>query len=171
MRYFAYGSNMSVARLSERAPSARVIGVARLRHHQLRFHKIGTDGSGKCNVWPTGDAGDVVFGVIYELDDADRPNLDAAENLGTGYQLRTVALELDDGGVTHAEAYVAIPVNDGLKPFDWYHALVVAGAREHQLPEAYIQAIESLAVIADRDRERAHRHYRLIDTEWPAYAV
>ena len=46
MRYFAYGSNMSIARLSERAPSAEVIGVARLRSHVLRFHKVGTDGSG-----------------------------------------------------------------------------------------------------------------------------
>ncbi|MCP5142712.1 MAG: gamma-glutamylcyclotransferase [Gammaproteobacteria bacterium] len=171
MRYFAYGSNMSVARLRERAPSAEVVGVARLRQHQLRFHKVGTDGSGKCNIWRTGKGADVVFGVIYELDDADRPALDAAENLGTGYEIHTVELELDDAGVTHAEAYVAIPINDDLAPFDWYHALVVAGAREHQLPEAYIQDIEAQRVFADRDRERAHRHYRLLDATWSVYAA
>lgn len=171
MRYFAYGSNMSVARLRERAPSAEVIGVARLRQHQLRFNKVGGDGSGKCNAWWTGKGADVVFGVIYELDDADRLALDVAESLGVGYQAQTVELELDDGAITHAEVYVAIPVNDELAPFDWYHALVVAGAREHCLPETYIQRIEAETVLADRDRQRAYRHYRLLDAGWSVYAA
>lgn len=163
MRYFAYGSNMSVARLRERAPSAEVVGMARLRHHRLCFHKVGTDGSGKCNIWHTGNGRDVVFGVIYEIAEADMQRLNAAENLGTGYELQTLPLELDDGGITQAQAYVAIPINDALAPFDWYHALVVAGAREHGMPEAYVQRLEAVRVIADRDRERAHVHYRLVD--------
>ena len=43
MHYFAYGSNMSVARLRMRTPSARKVGLFRLASHDLRFHKRGAD--------------------------------------------------------------------------------------------------------------------------------
>ena len=46
---FAYGSNMPSARLRGRCPSARAIGIAELRGHELRWHKRSKDGSGKCD--------------------------------------------------------------------------------------------------------------------------
>jgi hypothetical protein len=49
--YFAYGSNMETARLRERMPSAKPLGVAKLSGHELRFHKRSKDGSGKCNAF------------------------------------------------------------------------------------------------------------------------
>ena len=45
MKYFAYGSNMSLARLQERVPSARKLEIVTLKNHQLRFNMSGTDGS------------------------------------------------------------------------------------------------------------------------------
>ena len=47
---FAYGSNMPSARLRGRCPSARAIGIAELRGHELRWHKRSKDGSGKCDI-------------------------------------------------------------------------------------------------------------------------
>ncbi len=48
MKYFAYGSNMSLARLKGRVPSAKRLGMFCLRNHQLAFHKISKkDGSAK----------------------------------------------------------------------------------------------------------------------------
>ena len=83
VRYFAYGSNLLLARLGERAPSARRIGRGRLSAHQLCWHKRGTlDGSGKCNAFMTGDTADVVWGALFELADTERARLDAAEGLG-----------------------------------------------------------------------------------------
>lgn len=49
--YFAYGSNMSSARLRARVPSCRPIGIAFLPGHELRFHKRSKDGSGKCDAF------------------------------------------------------------------------------------------------------------------------
>ena len=43
MKYFAYGSNMSFARLQARVPSARSLGCYALRQHDLRFHKSGLE--------------------------------------------------------------------------------------------------------------------------------
>jgi hypothetical protein len=76
MKYFAYGSNMSLARLQARTPSARRLGTAVLESHDLRFHKAGKDGSGKCDVVHTGGA-ECVYGVLYEID-AERDRLERA---------------------------------------------------------------------------------------------
>ena len=40
LNYFAYGSNMSLARLRARIPSAEKVGSFMLREHSLRFHPL-----------------------------------------------------------------------------------------------------------------------------------
>ena len=39
MKYFAYGSNMSIVRLKQRVPSAQKVGIVTLKNHQLRFSR------------------------------------------------------------------------------------------------------------------------------------
>ena len=68
MKYFAYGSNMSLLRLRERVPSAERLGVFKLEQHVLRFHKIGIDGSGKCDAFLTEDPNASVIGALFEID-------------------------------------------------------------------------------------------------------
>lgn len=58
---FAYGSNMLVARLTERVPSARPIGIGQLKGHVLRWHKRSKDGSGKCDIEITESDADSVW--------------------------------------------------------------------------------------------------------------
>ena len=48
--YYAYGSNMSSARLVERVPGARTLGPAQLEQWRLLCTKPGADGSGKVNL-------------------------------------------------------------------------------------------------------------------------
>ena len=64
--YFAYGSNMSTARLRKRMPSCKPIGIATLPGHALRFHKRSTDKSGKCNAFASGNNNRVI-GVAVQL--------------------------------------------------------------------------------------------------------
>jgi len=164
MRYFAYGSNLLLARLRERSPSARRIARAGLPAHRLRWHKRGSlDGSGKCDAWLTGDAKDTVWGALFEIADTERARLDSAEGLGLGYRAMLVRVETTDG-VRTAFAYVATPdaVDDTLAPFDWYRDLVVAGARESTLPDRYISTLAAVTALVDPDADRAHRHRRLI---------
>src|SRR2546429_187809 len=93
MLYFAYGSNMCTGRLRLRVPSANPVLIAKLLNHSLRFHKRSDDRSGKCDACFTGEPADVVWGVIFQMDPADKPHLDAHEGLGHGYveKLITVA--------------------------------------------------------------------------------
>lgn len=48
IHYLAYGSNLHPIRMTERVPSARVLGAIELPDHLLAFNKRSTDGSSKC---------------------------------------------------------------------------------------------------------------------------
>ena len=144
-RYFGYGSNMSTERLRARVPSARARGRGRLLHHTLRWHKVGRDGSGKCDIEPT-DTRNVVWGVLYDVAWSEKPALDAAEGLGTGYFEKEVRIVTDDGECL-ALTYHANPdrIDSALRPRDWYKDYVVRGASEHGLPADYIRKLEQVA--------------------------
>jgi len=143
MKYFAYGSNMLHARLARRVPTAVPLGAARLYGHVLRFHQHGSDGSGKCNAFYSGDDNDVIHGALYELDDNKLAKLHAAE--GPGYEFVNLTVHTENGP-TPAAIYRARPawLDDALAPFTWYQAFVVAGAKQNNLPSEYIVALENL---------------------------
>ena len=147
--YFAYGSNLVVARMRERVPSARPLGRARLDGRRLCFDKRGRDGSGKANLRP--HATSHVWGALYSLDPNDWPALDACER---GYARVEVEVVTDAGERLTAETYVARVHTDLPVAFDWYKALLVAGAREHDLPEDYVALLASLPASPDpRDED------------------
>jgi hypothetical protein len=155
MLYFAYGSNMSFRRLRQRAASARRVTVATLLGHELRFHKVGQDGSGKCDAYETGDERDAVIGVVFDIDDPDKSMLDAAEGLGHGYGEKNVGLLTPADKRLEALTYYALAVDPVLRPFDWYKQHVLNGAAEAGLPGEYIQyAIHGVESISDHDRMR-----------------
>jgi putative ATP-dependent endonuclease of OLD family len=150
---FAYGSNMSSTRLRARVPSARVIGRAALHGYQLVWDKVGTDGSGKCDVVASGAPDAVVHGVVYAIAQSEKPALDRAEGLGNGYDERQVVIEVN--GTPHvATMYYATRKDAALKPYSWYKAHVLAGASEHELPPAYITALEAAEAMQDPDASR-----------------
>jgi hypothetical protein len=136
-RYFAYGSNMSSARLRERVRSARALGAARLDGFAWRCNKRGADGTAKANL--EREAGSSVWGVLYELDRADLAVLDRAEG---GYRRIGVAVDWQ-GERAPAETYVSDRLC-GDAPAAWYLAFLLAGAREHALPSDWVAALEAL---------------------------
>ncbi|WP_227539352.1 MULTISPECIES: gamma-glutamylcyclotransferase family protein [Marinobacter] len=87
---------MSQRRLQARVPSARFVAVAGLPAHRLRFHKSAGDGSAKCDAEETGNPDDLVIGVVYEIVDAEKPDLDRHEALGFGYDENEAVESIDD---------------------------------------------------------------------------
>jgi len=151
MLYFAYGSNMSTARLVARAPSARLRGTATLRGYVLRFHKRGKDGTAKCDAFGTDGREDVVLGVLFDIsDEADWAALDRAER---GYRRDDVEVECG-GELERAATYRALPdwIDANLLPSAKYRAYVAGGAREHGLPADYIANIEGHRIEGDAPR-------------------
>jgi uncharacterized protein (TIGR00369 family) len=136
--YFAYGSNMASARLRERAPAARALGATLLPGYAWRCNKRSADGTGRANLVP--ERGAETWGVLYEIHERDWEALDRAEG---GYA--RIAVEVIRDGVRgSAQTYVSDRIADAWSPAPWYLGLVIAGAREHALPPAWIAAIEAL---------------------------
>jgi gamma-glutamylcyclotransferase (GGCT)/AIG2-like uncharacterized protein YtfP len=136
--YFAYGSNLSSERLRERVRSVRAIGVARLDGYAWRSDKRGADGTAKANL--AVDASACVWGTLYELDPADLEALDRFEG---GYRRVRVVVDCE-GAPTVAETYLS-GRRCAEAPQAAYLALVLAGAREHDLPANWIAALQELA--------------------------
>ncbi len=156
MLCFCYGSNMSQRRLQARVPSARFVAVAELPTHRLRFHKAAMDGSAKCDAEETGEPEDRVMGVVYEIADNEKPDLDRHEALGRGYDEKQVEL-ITGQGALGAWMYYATRINDSLNPFHWYKDHVLTGARENGLPADYIAQIEAVISIDDPKPSRHER--------------
>jgi hypothetical protein len=132
MRYFAYGSNMCTGCLRRRVPSAEFVCVAKLPGHAFRFHKRSSkDDSVKGDALETKDQLDVVWGVVFDIADREKPTLDDAEGLGAGYLDKTVTVTDGAGNEHRASMYFADPesIDAALQPYSWYKRFVIDGAR------------------------------------------
>jgi hypothetical protein len=159
MHYFAYGSNMCAGRLKRRVPSATLVAVAKLRGHSFRFHKRSNDASAKGDALETDDQSDVVWGVIFNINDGEKQALDRAEGLRAGYNEKTAAV-FDESERGHPVIlYIADPayIDTTLRPYSWYKRFVVDGAGQHALPNDYVALIAAMPDIEDPDRERDRR--------------
>lgn len=143
---------MSVPRLRRRLRSVRAFGPGRLSGRTLRFHKVGRDGSGKCDVVVAPDG--VVFGVVFEIMISDLALLDRIEGVGMGYRRETLRVRLAGGGSVSAQTYVATAIDPRRRPFSWYLRHVFEGARAADFPADYLAALASTEAIRDPDRAR-----------------
>ena len=160
MLYFAYGSNLDPEQMSARCPSHRVIGLAELKEHRLVFPLFSPRwGGGVASIQP--GHGTSVWGMLYELTDADLVSLDGyegfrgPENQHNVYDRETVSVDLtrpDDGTIprrVRAAVYVARPSNPS-PPSPRYLDALVRGAKHHRLPEDYVAR---LAAVHTREEE------------------
>lgn len=160
--YLAYGSNLHPLRLRERVPSAKLLGILQAPGWRVQFRKRGQDRSAKCDLVRAG-AGDSAYAALYTLDARDKPRLDVAEGVGRGYDETTLEVTLAGRNFTpFAYLAAATHVDPMLRPFHWYLQLVIAGARYHRLPAAYVAALAAVPAVADPDGERALQHEQLL---------
>lgn len=158
IRYLAYGSNLHPARIGARLASVTAVGFAALPGWRLQYHKLGADGSGKCNLII--DPASVAYGAVYEISRADKSRLDEIEGVGNGYTTTTIALAT----VGDAWVYVAQQshIDESLVPFDWYLDFVLHGALHHGLPERYVGEIRNMTSQPDPDAERRRSNRKIL---------
>lgn len=151
LSYLAYGSNLWPPRLIARVGPVATVARVRLEGWALCFDKRGADGSGKCTLEARPDSES--HGVIYTLSGAACATLDRIEGVGHGYAGHW--LEIENCGPCYVYLAAARWRERDLLPFEWYKALVVAGARHHGFPAAYLSQIEAVAAVPDADGARA----------------
>ena len=132
--HFAYGANMSRAVMRRYAPAARALGPAALADHRFVI-----TGDGYASMLP--ERGSRVHGVLWRITPQDRVALDGWENIAGGLY-RAVTLPVRQAGRrVPALVYLARPSGEG-RPKPGYIELVVAAAREWQLPAGYIDGLQ-----------------------------
>lgn len=164
VHYFAYGSNMSQLRLNMRVQSAKPLGIATLTGHMLEFHKVGKDGSAKCDARHTGRGLDAVLGVLYRLRSDELAILDRIEGRGAGYDRRTLIVTDSIGQTMTAETYIATRIDSSLRPFSWYREHVLQGALATGLPDSYVAMIRAVPATRDPDMQRHARELAIYST-------
>jgi len=152
--YLAYGSNLHPLRLQRRLGPVECLGAVRLPGRRLCFHKLGEDGSGKCNL--VADPPTTAWGVVFRTGPGQRTLLDDFE--GEGYRVETWPVML---GARRLECFTYIGetgwLDDNLQPLCWYRDLVWHGARHAGFPGSYVDAIGCCTADADHSGRRRHQ--------------
>ena len=152
------------ARLTEpdRCPSAQYCANAYADHFTLEFSKKGkTDDSGKATLVPS--RGRRQYGVVFTIETGELEKLNRAES---GYRREDYfqVTTADTKDRLDVKTYFALDACTfpGLVPFDWYLALMVAGASEHGLPAKVIASYRNTRYHVDRDETRRAHALRIL---------
>jgi gamma-glutamylcyclotransferase len=151
MLYFAYGSNMDEQRVTaaNRCPDARFIFNAVLPGYRLVF-SCGGDSS-TCAADAEPDPPSLIWGVVYDITDSDRRQLDAREGIaGRPYRPKEVLVH-PHGDVEQRVMVLTYATRgpEGVQhpPSREYLGYLVRGARRWGLPGEYIAQLERVEVM------------------------
>ncbi|MEM4347893.1 MAG: gamma-glutamylcyclotransferase family protein [Candidatus Altiarchaeota archaeon] len=148
--YFAYGSNMDKNRMVNRGVKIFSEDIAVVKGWKLVFNKRATSdkGVGYANIIP--DKNSEVYGVIYEIEEADILKLDNYEGYPNHYNRQLIpVLILKNKKEVKAQVYIAQKnmTDDSLKPSSGYMKYLIDGAKQHNFPLKYIEFLERIEVI------------------------
>lgn len=159
LNYFAYGSNMLTARLRRRCIFPYKVERAYVDDRIIEFSKRSKDCSGKATLRK--QAGHRTPGVLFRIPITDSKKLDRFEGAGKGKGYSRcdefpVHLTRNDD-IVCATTYLATYPEPGIKPYDWYLALVIAGVLEHDLGAQYHSKLQRESYLTDRKCDRKER--------------
>ena len=102
-----------------------------------------------------------MYCAIFEISAEDKLTLDVIEGIGFGYA--EIMLSIPEVG--DCVSYVAEEphIDDSLLPYDWYHELVLIGARTHRFPGDYLKQIESKQALRDPDPNRRTEMWKTVE--------
>jgi gamma-glutamylcyclotransferase (GGCT)/AIG2-like uncharacterized protein YtfP len=132
--HFAYGSNMSRAQMGARCPGASALGTATLRHWRFL---IGAQGHGSIAPRP----GALVHGVLWRVGPRELAAINAYESVDSGLYIRRSLSVRFGASLLPAVVYILRRHGEGRARPGYVH-LVVEAARDWELPEAYVNALQ-----------------------------
>lgn len=144
--YFAYGSNMAEPEIRASAPNVEDLGAAVLPLYRLLFdkHSVSRD----CDAANLArDPVATTWGYLYRCSASDWKAIEQREG---GYKSSCVTVfTVSDEGVDKpvvAETFIADrPCSSRCGPSSEYVEIIVAGAKQRGLPDAYVRQLEKTA--------------------------
>ena len=150
MLYFAYGSNMDEQRVkaANRCPNARFIFNALLPEYRLVFTRGGDANTCAADAVP--DSARSVWGVVYDITDSDRRQLDARETVAIHAYRPKEVLVHPHGDIEQRVMVLTYSASDPADierpPTREYLDYLLRGARRWDLPADYITQLERIEV-------------------------
>lgn len=148
--YFGYGSNTERGTfLGRRRMRPLEVRIGRLDDFELRFDlPVGRGERGVANVVPR--RGDHVWGVLWRITPAAAQHLDRTEGVSRGYYRRIpVSIQGNGEGKVEAFTYHSPRGQAGRKPSRRYLGLLLAGCRQHGLPDAWLERLRGFELARD----------------------
>lgn len=144
MNYIAYGSNMSTAYLRDYCPSAKFIMRIYIPNYRLEFRRFSTDLQGGISSIIEAP-GELIHGILYDIDQAEIEALDILENVPEGIYTRETFLVMGEDGQWHrGDLYRVAHPSGPYKPAKRYVDWMIAGAKEHNLDTDYLAKLIAL---------------------------
>jgi gamma-glutamylcyclotransferase len=164
IKIFCYGSNLLTRRLENRIGNFKKIGIAQLKNYKLSFNKSSKDGSGKATPVLVDEDTETIFGIVIEVSEKQKMILDKYEGKNNGYNESRIKVTFNDNTTMDVITYIADKekIDNNLKPYDWYKALIIFGAFEHQFPIDYINKIRNMEFIFDMEIDRSDENWEII---------
>jgi gamma-glutamylcyclotransferase (GGCT)/AIG2-like uncharacterized protein YtfP len=140
--YFAYGSNLDAEQMKDRCPSARMRFTAKLPDHRLGFTYFSRRWrGGAADLLPA--RGSSIWGVVYELDEAELPLLDGFE---AGYHRVGLTVRRGDGQLQQVLSYSVRGEKGSFPPTPAYRDKMLRWGACWEFPEDYLEALRGLEV-------------------------
>lgn len=144
MNYFAYGSNMSTAYIHDYCPSAKFVMRASLPNYHIEFRRFSTDLKGGISSIIEAP-GELVQGVLFDIDSAELDALDILEDVPKGLYVRETFRVLGEDGNWHqGDLYRVANPSGPYRPAKQYVQWMVDGAREQGIDADYTAKLEEL---------------------------
>lgn len=157
MLVFNYGSNLSKEQFARRCPTAKLVGIAKIKDHRLTFTgwSHGRKGS-VATIVPA--EGKEAVGAVYSLrSPEDVRALDAAEGFPTCYGCEEFTARVKVKGKWRKRqvwAYVKVDQREG-QPSNAYLKTIAQGYKDHGLDISYLaQAITALPAVTHKPKPK-----------------
>lgn len=161
-RYFAYGSNMSLHRLTERCPSAEMLFCVELRGYEFQMTRKRNNGYGAADIVKDSESSTIehrVYGVVYRILDKEKNKLRKAEGWregNTGAYLEEVVDVVNcTTGKQHKNIVTYVVREKQTPPVPTtrgYREYVLGGAKAWQLPAWYIEELmRKIEIVEDAE--------------------
>jgi hypothetical protein len=145
--YFAYGTLIDVPSMKAFAPSAEPIGLMRLDGYQMDFAETHQTGKGGC--WLKPSAGGTVWGLQYQLSDADMERMDQASGVPERLWVHLPVVLTDLNGNRVSSVTYTIPNNPPpFRPGPDYVGKILAGLEALPFPSDYAAELRARVAAA-----------------------
>jgi gamma-glutamylcyclotransferase (GGCT)/AIG2-like uncharacterized protein YtfP len=128
IKYFAYGSNMDMTRLSNRGVNPETRHKGTLKNWKLKFNKKASAGDWSfANIEQS--EGDIVEGLVFTIKESDLKLLDKFEGAPKHYRREILEIETDKEAI-RCITYIAQPehIMEGLLPVKEYMDFLIKGS-------------------------------------------